>query len=354
MSSGGGGGGTKTVQNYNETTVPDWVQAAATQNFTEAQQLAAQPYQPPPMPQLAGFTPDQLATFQAIQQMQGVAPGEVAQSFASVANLPATTASLANPALPGAEATVLSNAMRSLATTQQAIGAQAARQGTLGGTREAVDLSLATSGAEQTIGSNVANLAGTSWMQATTNALNDAALTGRLALAGESTGLAGANALGSIGSTQQTLDQAAIEQALQTWQMGQTWPYQQLAISEAALQGSPYGSTTEATTPYTGSTGMQTAGALIGALPMLLSAAKGLSSFGSTVSALSSGSTTFGDLAANTFSTSAATGLAPLFAPVGVGIGVGSLVGNLTGSTGAGIGSGIGAAALTALLPLLL
>jgi hypothetical protein len=287
MGGGGGGGGSQT--STTETVVPDWVQAQIQQNLGTANQLSAQPYTPYTGPTTAGFTPDQLASFQAVEQMQGVAPGQIGSAYSSVANLPGSIASLANPALAGAETTAYQQATRGLALTDQTIGAQAASQGALGGTREGVALGAAESGAQAGLGTTVNNLATNSWLQATQGALQGATLQGNLATAGQTAGLLGAGALGTVGQEQQTQQQAAYSQALQQWQAAQNYPYQQLALNQSALAGSPYGTSVTGSQPYSSNTLAQGLGAAAAAIPAIANlpgAASTLSNFGSSIGGL--------------------------------------------------------------------
>lgn len=266
---GGGGGGQRAQTNTTETIVPDWVQNQITANMAQANQLAAQPYTPYPGQTVAGLTPDQLASFQAIEQMQGTAPGQISSAYSSVANLPGTIQSLLNPALGGAENTLYSNAMRQLALTNQQTQAQAAGVGALGGTRDAIQLASNESATQANIGAGINTLASNAWMDATQKALQGAGLQGTLATAQQQAGLQAAGALNQVGGAEQTQQQAQYAQALQQWQMAQNYPYQQLAIMQSALAGSPYGNTVTSSQPYSSNLGSSILGGLATAIPTI-------------------------------------------------------------------------------------
>lgn len=323
-----------------ETTVPDWVDQAAQQNLATAKQYASLPYVAYGGTLLAGFSPEQLAAFDAVRKMQGNAPAQIAQATADAINLPDTIGSLYSPMTAGVESNSFANIMRMLATTRQAIRINAAQQGTLGGTREAIDLGMAGSDAQRALGSSIGNIAGGAWMDATRQALGSIAARGDLATAGQSATIADTQALAAIGGEQQTQQQTTYAQALQQWQQQQNYPYQQMAILQSVLAGTPYGATTTSSQPYNTNRTSSALGAAASLIPAIGAIPGALSSLGAAGSALGMGSGLL----------TAMSGVAPMFAPIGIGATVGGLVG---GSTGSVIGGGVGALGALALLLLL-
>ena len=320
MMGGGGGGGGGTNYSTTETVLPDWVQQQVQGNLGTANTLASQPYTPYPGQQIAGFTPDQTAAFQAVQSLYGTAPGQISQAYNSISpsNLPATIQSLINPSLAGQEQTVIQQAQRQGALSGQQIAANATAVGALGGTREAVQQGLNESQTQANIGAGINNLASNAWTQATTNALQNAGLTAGLAGAGQTSALTDAQALYGVGTQQQTLQQAQYADALSQWQQAQNWPYQQLALAQSALAGSPYGTSVTSSQPYnsnTAATVLSDLAAGAGVINGIPSAVKNLAGAGSFLGSLF-GAGAGADAA---IGTSAAAGVGTA-ADVGIGV----------------------------------
>jgi len=342
---GGGGGGDRTTTT--ETIVPDWVQAQLTQNMGMANTLASQPYTPYPGQTLAGFTPDQLASFQAIESLQGVAPGQIQSAYDSAANLPATVSGLLNPNLPGAENTLYQNAMRNLALTNQQTQAQFAGAGALGGTREAVQLGANESAAQAGIGAGINSLASTAWNNATMAALQGAGLQGTLATAGMTEALQSAGALGAVGTAGQTLQQAQYADALAQWQAQQNYPYQQLAILQSALAGSPYGASVTSSQPYSSNplaSALGTAASVIPAVAAIPGAIKGATAAGTWLGGLFGGASAVPAAAGSIGVEDAALGTA-LAGGADVAAGAGAADAAATGAAAAGAGKSAAEAA---------
>jgi hypothetical protein len=81
-------------------------------------------------------------------------------------------------------------------------------------------------------------------------ALKQSGAEAALATGGQQAALTGAQAAIGAGGAQQTQQQAELNDALQRWQAQQNWPYQQLAVAQGGLQGTPYGTTTSSSQPY--------------------------------------------------------------------------------------------------------
>ena len=251
MSMGGGGGGGSSGQDVtNETILPDWVQSQVTKNMAMANQAASQPYQAYTDPTLAGFTPDQLAAFQAVRDIQGKSTAQLGAAYDKAANLPAAAQSLLNPYEAKVGGDVTSNMLRASTATTAANNANAAATDAFGGTRNAVENSTIASETQRNIGQAINTVASQGWSNATGTALQQAQSMGDLAVKGQTAALTDANALAQIGGQQQTAQQAQYADALSKWQQQQNWPYQQLAILQSALAGSPYGNQVQSAQPY--------------------------------------------------------------------------------------------------------
>ena len=284
---GGGGGGAPSSQSTTtETILPDWVASQVQQNIAKADELAQQPYQAYSGPTLAGFTPDQLAAFQAVRNIQGTAAGQIGQAYDKVANLPATTQSLLNPYMEKVGGDVTSNMLRASTAAQQNAAGNAVASGAFGGTRDAVQRAAIDSETQRNVGQAINSIASQGWNTATGTALNQAQTMAQLAGAGQSAALTGASALQQVGTAQQTMQQAQYSQALQQWQQAQNWPYQQLAVLQSALAGSPYGATVTSSQPYNQNTAASALGAVASAIPIISNLPQGVKDFSQSFSNL--------------------------------------------------------------------
>jgi len=266
---GGGGGGGGTQNTTTETILPDWVASQVQTNLAAANALAAQPYTPPPGPTVAGFTPDQQAAFQAVRDIQGVGTGQLGAAYSNVANLPATTQSLLDPYMAKVGGDVTSNMLRASAAATNDVNANAAATGAFGGARNAVEKATIASETQRNIGQAVNQVATQGWNTATGTALQQAQTMGDLATKQQTAALTGAQALQQTGQQQQTMTQAQYADAINKWQQQQNWPYQQLAILQSALAGSPYGTTVQSAQPYNYNPAASAIGAVSASIPLI-------------------------------------------------------------------------------------
>lgn len=251
MSSGGGGGGSSGFQQTtSETVVPDWVQNQVTQNIGTANTLAAQPYQAFQGPTVAGLTPDQLQAYSEIENLPSTAP-TYAQAIGNVSNLPAATQSLLNPYMNLVGGDTVSNIQRASAQSQNAANANAAGVSAFGGARSGVQSDVLASETQRNIGQAINQIQAQGWNTASSLALQQAQEMGQLTTAKQQADLLGAGALSQVGGQEQAQTQAEYSAALQQWQQQQNYPYQQLAVQQSALAGSPYGNTVVSQQPYT-------------------------------------------------------------------------------------------------------
>lgn len=262
--------------------LPDWVNQAAMQNYQTAMGLSQTPYTAYPGQEIAGFTPLQNAAFTGVQTMPSTA-GTFGTALSNVQNLPQTTQSLLNPYLGQVESDTVSNIQRAAAQQGQQIAAQAQQGGAYGGTRYGVQQATLDSETQRNIGQAVDQIQSTGYNTAMSEALQQAQQMAGLATAGQTAGLQLYGAQADVGSTQQQQQQAQLAQQLSQWQQQQNWPYQQLAVAQSALAGSPYGTTTTSSQPYT-------TNQLANALSTGAAAIPALSGLGSQISNLFSGS----------------------------------------------------------------
>jgi hypothetical protein len=144
----------------------------------------------------------------------------------------------------------VSNLQRQGALTSQSLNAAAAREGALGGTRLGVTQGMVESGTEQAIGSSINAMSSSDYLTAMQNAFTEMMQTGSLTSSDQIANLRALAAESQVGSEEQEFTQGGYEDALSQWQQQQDWPYEQLAIEQSALAGSPYGSTVTSSQPY--------------------------------------------------------------------------------------------------------
>ena len=252
---GKGGGGSSIPANTSSTVtnqiqLPSWVDALAQQNVGTAQTLAQQPYTPFPGQTTAPLTPLQNAGINTVANTVGSTQPVYNAAISQEQNLPGATQSLMSPYLSNVENAAVSDIQRQGAISGENLASGAVGQGAFGGTRYGVEQGLLDSETQRNIGQTIAGIQSQGWNQAMTQAQGQAAEEGALATQGQTAALTGAGAAMTAGGVQQTQQQAQDAAALQQWQQQQNWPYQQLAIQQGALAGTPYGTTTSSTQPY--------------------------------------------------------------------------------------------------------
>lgn len=263
----GSGGGSQTVSN--QTILPDWVQVAAQNNLTQAQQVAAQPYQAYTGQTVAPLTADQQAAYNYVANNLGTASNTINQAAQGVtgSNLTTTAQGLLNPYLDQVESYGVGQVQRQGALAQNQLAAQAAQAGAFGGTRFGVQAGVLSAETARQAGDLSAQIRSQGWDTAVNTALQQAGTVANLASQGQTAGLTSASALSQAGAQEQNQNQADINALIQQWQTAQNYPLQQLAINESALTSTPYGGTSTSTQPIrTGSPGLSAlSGAATGA-----------------------------------------------------------------------------------------
>jgi hypothetical protein len=267
MSSGGGGQPQTTTS---QVVLPDWVNTAAQNNIAQAGTVASIPYAADPYATTAQLTPDQLASYQSIRNLQGstapaysAAEGAASGLLSSAAPITADqisglTTGLMNPYTDAVVNPSVALMGQQLAQTKAGIAANASNVGAFGGSRQGVESGVADSqealnaaqlkagllssgyttalGAAQNIANT--NLQAGEWATSELPAL----ATGQATEAGKE-----ATALNQIGIQEQAQQQAELGTESAAWQDQRDYPLTQLQINESALQATPYGSTTQTT-----------------------------------------------------------------------------------------------------------
>jgi hypothetical protein len=346
------GGGSSVPANTSSTVtnridLPDWVNTLGQQNVATAQGLAAQPYTPYPGQTVAPITPLQ-------QQGYDVAAGQLnatqpvfQRALGQVEDLPGSTRSLLNPYLGDVENAAVSNIQRQGDISRMNLQSGAAGQGAFGGTRYGVEEGLLNSETQRNIGQTVAQIESQGWNTAMSSALQQAGSEAALATGGQQAALTGAQAAISAGGAQQTQQQAELTDALQRWQQAQQYPYQQLGIMQGALAGTPYGTTTNSTQPYSQNPTASTLGNIAAGVGLLgagsnLFSKGGLFGSAGPVAGLFSEGGLFGPAAG----TAALNALGPSGAEAMLGLpaaGSAAAMAGLSGSAGSAALAGLGA-----------
>lgn len=264
-----GGGGTPTQVTKSE--IPSWIQQPIQENIQLAGQLAARPYEAYQGQTVAGFSPMQ----QAAQQYATQGVGYSLPAYAQAQQVAAQETGYQAPQFLGSDITgymnpytqnVLDVAQQQLQrqTQQQLqnIGQQARAARAFGGSRQGLQEGVLRAEAARSAGELAANLQNQAFQQAT--ALQQADFARQQAASGQRLGAAqqlaalgagGQAAIGQdvsllagLGSQQQALQQAQLQDQYRRWQEAQQYPLQMLALRQAAIPGGGVGQTQTATT----------------------------------------------------------------------------------------------------------
>jgi hypothetical protein len=256
------GFGKQTSTNTTTPQVPADVEAARKDLLSRAQTLAAEPFPRYNQPQVAGFTPDQLAAFQTTRNLAaesgalGALTPELVQEGVTATRGLATTlpqTNLSGYMSPYTQA-VLDPAIRDIeeraARSRLALGQQSARTGSFGGSRQAIAESELERGTQRTIGEESARQRAAAYNQALTQFREDqqripALYAGALGQLG--TGLtqtsnrlaAEAQPLLNIGSLQQALGQRNLDVLRSAYEEERDYPLRGIEVLRGALGITP-------------------------------------------------------------------------------------------------------------------
>jgi len=247
MSSGGGGPTTSTVTNTN---LPEYVKPYVTEMLGKAQSLADQPYQQYTGQQTAGINP-QLA--QGYQQMQNMAPSGFINQAGALAGVGATNTfdnaaaqQYMSPYMQNVVDVQKNQAISDYGRSIPGMGANAARVGGLGGTRNA----LVQSEAQRNLGNQLSNIQATGSQNAFQNAQNQynqaqnqlfqgAGLMGQAGQQqyAQQMGIAQGNV--AAGTGLRGIEQEALNVPYQNYTNQINYPYQQLGYMSSLIHGLP-------------------------------------------------------------------------------------------------------------------
>ena len=264
----GGSSVPSSTQSTTQVQVPDWVASQVQANIAKSNTLAAQTYQAPDLPTVAPLSSDQNAAIAGVRANTGSTTPQFNSAISGLTDFPASVNALLDPNLGAQESDTTANLLRQGALNREGVTAAATGAGALGGTREGVALGMVDSNTQQTIASTIGQMSGADYSNATGDAFTEMMQTGSLASAGQIANLRALAAESQAGGQEQTLTQAGYEDALSQWQQQQNWPYEQLAIDQSALAGSPYGSTVTSQQPYNSNTLASALGLTASAIPI--------------------------------------------------------------------------------------
>lgn len=238
------------------TTIPEWVSQGGQDLFEQSKSLAMQPYQTFPGARMAPFNNDQLASFDAVRNAQGIwepmfdEGSDLVKSGSGAWTDPGVATSYMNPYTEGVIDNTIGDINRQYGGALVGIDDAVARGDSWGGGRQAVLEAENNRNRVNQIATTGGQLRSQGYESGRAAFENDQrrALSGGQQLmtgAGALSGLAGSDAaaLEAIGSTQQNRDDASLGLGYSDFLRQQQWPYQQLNFALGALKGVPYSQT---------------------------------------------------------------------------------------------------------------
>lgn len=234
------------TQNQQTTNRPDPFAYGAYQDvISRAQAASRTPYQAYGGERVAGFTPDQLAAFQGVRNLQGVAGNLYNQATGAAQNVLGAldpsqfmqnVQQYMSPYLSNVAAATMANLGQQQARERSDLTSRAIRSGALGGDRAGMERAelARTQGlaSGQTLGDLLSRgyqSAADQYNKALGYGLTGATTLGGLASAGQQAALQGLQGLLGTGAQQQSMQQALNDVAYQNFLQQQAYPYQQLS-----------------------------------------------------------------------------------------------------------------------------
>lgn len=268
---GGGGNQPQQSTTYN-TNLPEYAKPYYTGMLERAESLTQEGYQPYTSERIAGFTPQQQASFQetlgmktpqGFQQAQAGTQGALGLGIGSVQQGmdPMAYQQFMSPYQQGVIDIAKRNAALDAMKIQQATNLNAARTGTLGGARQLI----AQTEREKALGQQLSDIQVKGLQDAYTQAVQRQQQASQLGLQGGQFGLQGAQQLAQLGTQQQAADlqrmqsqqavagaeqqlqQKRLDQAYQDFLSQREFPYRQLEFYNAMLRGLPIQANTTST-----------------------------------------------------------------------------------------------------------
>lgn len=270
-----GSSGTNTVTQ--QSGPPPQVLANYQQVYNQAQNVAAQPYQPYTGSTVAGFTPMQQAAFNnidtaanAAQPYQDAAGQYVTNAATTIdpSNFGGTVSQYESPYTAQVVNATEAEQANQNAQQQQQVAGNAVSAGAWGGDRSAVAQGITAGQQALAEAPVIANLENTGFQNATSAAESNAYLNssagaemGALGQTEQAEGLQGANAQLQAGGLQQQLAQSELNVPYQAYQAAQAYPFQTTNWLEGMATGTGAASGTQGSTTSPGpSTASQIAG----------------------------------------------------------------------------------------------
>jgi len=265
-----GGGQQSTQQQTQQVQLPAWVNQAAESNYSNAQDIAARPYQANPNATIAPMTADQTQAYSTIRNMQGATAPAYTAAEGAAGNLlggaaPITTGqlttdaqSLMNPYVTSVVDPTVTQMRQGLNQTLGQTRANASNVGAFGGSRLGVQEGVAQSQEALGEGQLVGGLLSSGYDKALAAAQDlgktnlsagewATSMLPQLASASSDQTAKEAALLEGSGRAQQGQSQAVSDLAASQWQDEWNYPIQMQQLLQSALGMSPYGSTTNTT-----------------------------------------------------------------------------------------------------------
>lgn len=294
-----GGGTPKTQTTISKTELPPWLEDITKENLAKASAIADRPYEAYGGALTAGFSPEQQQAFQygvsgigqqapmfeAAQEAATRAASYQPQQVAAQNFLQGDIGAYMNPYIQNVEDRAIANAQRSAQMNINQIGANAARAGAFGGSRQGVSEGVAASEAARGVGDLSAQLRAQGFQQAQATMSADQARALQASLANQAAGLqsgqlglqaagqmgalagsaqqsrlADLGVLSGIGEQQQAMQQRLLDEQYARFLEERNAPVEGLNLRLAATSATPYGKTQTTTGPgQAGPSGVSTA-----------------------------------------------------------------------------------------------
>lgn len=251
MGSKGGGSSAPASEQVvkNETVIPEYFRPYLERTLERGEQLSLEPYQAYGQPRTAGFTPEQLQSFNMTQQNVGAYSGDLnnARNLAADAGRALPDINMSEYMNPYTQ-NVINVAKREAWRDDQILGnqldANAVNAGAFGGARHAIQESEARRNLSQrlsdiqTQGMSEAYDRGVAALGADRSAQAQAAgLSSNIGAAAQDLGLRDAAAVGAVGGQRQAQQQLLMDQAYQDFLAQREDPYERLAQYSGILRG---------------------------------------------------------------------------------------------------------------------
>lgn len=258
MCFGGGSSGSSGTNIYQtSTSLPGWVTDAAKANYGLATDVSNKPYQAYTDPRIAGFTPDQQQAFSQARTMQGQYQPAIDQALQTAGNVAGSNWTNANvgaymdPYIGQVVGNTVGELNRQGDIQRADIGRAANAASAFGGSRHGVVEAEQMRNQNQQIANTTSQLysdafrnAQNQWNADRQSQLSGANALGSLAGQGQNIGMTDLNALLTTGGSQQTLNQANMDQAYADFLRQQQYPMEMLNYRMSALTNTPYTTST--------------------------------------------------------------------------------------------------------------